>query len=107
VLCIRAGSVMLRDIGAVPRHAREPRLAGGPISITRAEYDDVCERLIRAGTRLEPDRAQAWRDFAGWRVNYDAALLRFASLCKAPPAPWSSDRAIPFAVQLTCFRPRA
>jgi hypothetical protein len=29
-------------------------------------------------------------------VNYDAVLRRFASLCWAPDAPWSSDRAIRF-----------
>jgi hypothetical protein len=64
--------------------------------VTRAEYDAVCERLERAGAKFVPDRDQAWRDFAGWRVNYDTLLLRFAALTMAPPAPWSSDRATPF-----------
>jgi len=41
---------------------------------------------------MKPDRDQAWRDFAGWRVNYDAALIGLARLTMAPPAPWSSDR---------------
>jgi hypothetical protein len=68
----------------------------GPISVTRAEYDIACRRLSDAGATLKPDRDRAWRDFVGWRVNYDAPLLNFASLCMAPPAPWSSDRAVPF-----------
>jgi hypothetical protein len=63
----------------------------------RAEYDAVCLRITEAGGRLKPDRDQSWRHFAGWRVTYDAVLLRFASLCMAAPAPWSSDRAVPFS----------
>jgi len=39
-----------------------------------------------------PDQDQAWRDFAGWRVNYDQVLIELAELVMAPPAPWSSDR---------------
>jgi len=41
---------------------------------------------------LKADRDQAWRDFAGWRVNYDLALVELARLTDAPPSPWSSDR---------------
>ena len=32
-----------------------------------------------AGVPLRPDREQAWRDFAGWRVNYDTVLDRIGS----------------------------
>lgn len=42
---------------------------------------------------LKSDRDQAWRDFAGWRVNYDRVLVELAGLTMAPHAPWSSDRA--------------
>jgi hypothetical protein len=38
------------------------------------------------------DREQAWRDFGGWRVNYDTALINLADYVMAPRAPWSSDR---------------
>jgi hypothetical protein len=43
---------------------------------------------------LKADLEQAWRDFAGWRVNYDRVLLSLASLTMAPYAPWSSDRSM-------------
>jgi len=43
---------------------------------------------------VKPDREQAWRGFAGWRVNYDAVLLALAALTAAPPARWSSDRSL-------------
>jgi hypothetical protein len=92
-LCIRAGYLSLRRI-ADPfsiRYDPDPS-PDDPISITRQEYDQVCERLARAGVPLRPDRDQAWRDFAGWRVNYDAVLLALAGLAMAPYAPWSSDR---------------
>ena len=43
---------------------------------------------------LKPDRDQAWRDFAGWRVNYDRVLLLIAGLVDAPESPWVGDRPI-------------
>ncbi|MCU1395129.1 MAG: hypothetical protein JWM34_3557 [Ilumatobacteraceae bacterium] len=64
-----------------------------PISITREDFDIVCAQLAAAGVELKPDRDQCWRDFAGWRVNYDTALTSLCSLIDAPPAKWSSDRA--------------
>jgi hypothetical protein len=63
-----------------------------PISITRAEYDAVCDRRASKGIPIKPDREKAWRDFAGWRVNYDTVLLALCEITVAPPAPWSSDR---------------
>ena len=53
----------------------------------------IC-RCAAAGLRLNRDRDQAWRDFAGWRVNYDTALVSLASLVMAPYAPRSSDRSV-------------
>lgn len=96
-LCIRAGYLALRRIGDFFGMPYDPDPSPtDPISVQRAEYDEVCDRLLAAGARLRPDRDQTWRDFVGWRVNYDGVLLRFAALTMAPPAPWSSDRAVPF-----------
>jgi len=95
-LCIRAGYIALRriaDFFAIP-HPSDPHWPAEPISIDRREFDDVCRRLTEAGVPLKPDLEQAWRDFAGWRVNYDRVLLSLASLTMAPYAPWSSDRSI-------------
>jgi hypothetical protein len=92
-LCIRAGYLCLRRIAAsfnIPY--TEAPSAEDPITVTRAEYDEVYDTLAEAGLPLLPDREQCWRDFAGWRVNYDAALVSLAVLTLAPPAPWSSDR---------------
>lgn len=92
-LCIRAGYLCLRHIahtfGIPHRHDPAPT---DPISVTREEYDEVYDQLAAAGLPLKRDRDQAWRDFAGWRVNYDDALVPLALLIRAPAAPWSSDR---------------
>jgi hypothetical protein len=96
-LCMRTGFMALRRIAeffSLP-NPQDPR-PDDPISITREEYDAVCDQLVAAGVPLVQDRDQAWRDFAGWRVNYDEALRRLAGLCAAPVAMWSSDRMFPY-----------
>ena len=42
------------------------------------------DRLAAQGVPLVDDREQAWRDFAGWRVNYDRPLLSLAAYVDAP-----------------------
>ena len=48
---------------------------------------------IRAeGLPLKADGDQAWQDFAGWRVNYDAVLMRLAEIIVVPPrALWGGE----------------
>jgi hypothetical protein len=90
---IRSGFLALRAIArfyGVP-YAVNPA-PNAPISIYRGEFDLLCENLEVAGLPMKADREQAWRAFAGWRVNYDDALLALCSLCAAPATPWSSDR---------------
>jgi hypothetical protein len=92
-LCIRAGYLCLQRIaGAFDIPYNPEPAATDPISVVRAEYDAVYDQLAHVGVPLKPDRDQAWRDFAGWRVNYDAVLIALAVLTMAPPADWSSDR---------------
>jgi len=95
-LCLRAGYLALRHIADFFRfpYEKNPEPTD-PISITRAEFDAACDHLMQAGVPLKLDREQAWRAFAGWRVNYDTVLVRLARLTLAPPAPWSSDRVLP------------
>jgi hypothetical protein len=94
-LCIRAGYLALRRIADFfeVEYNPDPK-PGDPISITREEFIEAWERLASQGVPLKPDQEQAWRDFAGWRVNYDRVLLALAGLTSAPPAPWSSDRGL-------------
>ena len=60
--------------------------------MTRDEFDDLCAQLAKVGVPLKADRDQAWRDFQGWRVNYDSVLLSLSGFVMAPYAPWNSDR---------------
>jgi len=94
-LCIRAGYLTLRRIANyfdIP-NPQNPHYPENPICIDRAEFDDVLNQLARAGLPIKADQEQAWRDYAGWRVNYDRALILTCGLVMAPSAPWSSDRA--------------
>lgn len=94
-LCIRAGYLALRRISDFfgILYDPDPHYPAHSISVTREEFDAACDRLARQDIPLKPDRDQAWRNFAGWRVNYDTVLLALCALTMAPEAPWSSDRA--------------
>ena len=100
-LCIRSGYLALRRIAGAYDITYDPDPAPtDPISITREEFDDVCDQLRELHVPMKDDRDQAWRDFAGWRVNYDTALLALSGLLMAPYSPWSSDRGINYRVRL-------
>lgn len=92
-LCLRNGYLCLQRIAdyfGLP-YDPNPR-PDDPISVTRREFDLMLFELEAAGVPLRADRDKAWRDFQGWRVNYDAVLVGIAKMVVAPPARWSSDR---------------
>jgi hypothetical protein len=104
-LCVRAGYSALRaiaDFFYVP-YDPDPRPTD-PTSIAREEYDDACRQLAGAGVPLKPDLDQAWIDFNGWRVNYDAVLIGLAGLTTAPYALWSSDRSLRTRLRMSPLR---
>ncbi len=105
-MCVRSGFFSLRAVasyyGIVFAHDPEP---GDPISIDKSEFFDALDRLAAAGVPIKADREQAWRDFTGWRVNYDEALLSLATFVMAPYAPWSSDRSLRPAARTPLRRP--
>ena len=91
--CIRAGYLCLRRVADYFRIPYDPDpTPDASISISRAEWEEAVAFLEGEGVPIKPDREQAWRNFAGWRVNYDTVLLALANLTIAPDAPWSSDR---------------
>jgi hypothetical protein len=100
-LMIRTGFLCLRRIADYFGILYEPDVnQETPISVTRREFDLLCVELEAAGIELRADREQAWRDFVGWRANYDTVLLAIAGLVAAPPGRWISDEGAPR------FRPR-
>jgi hypothetical protein len=96
-LCIRSGYLALRRIAdyfGIPNdHDPKP---DDPISIDRSEFDAAYEEMASLGVPLRPDRDACWRDWRGWRVNYDTVLIALAGLTMAPYAPWVSDRSLPY-----------
>jgi hypothetical protein len=92
-LCIRSGYLALREVAGFYGFDYDDSPApDDPISVTRDEFDDLYDKLVEAGVPVRTDRDQAWRDFAGWRVNYDRVLVTLAGFVMAPYAPWVSDR---------------
>ena len=93
-LCIRAGFLAfhrIADYFDIP-HPHDPHYPDVPICVERAEFDAVLDQLATAGLPLKADRELAWKNFAGWRVNYDRSLILLCGLIMAPTAPWSGDR---------------
>ena len=87
-LTIRAGYIAFRRIATYFRIEFDPHPGPmDPTSISRARFDEVLAVLDASGVPLVEDRDQAWRDFNGWRVNYDAVLRGLEKLTMAP-TPW-------------------
>ncbi len=92
-LTIRAGYLALRHIADFFDIDYDPKpRPDDPTSISRQEYDEICDDLAAIGVPLLADRDTSWQAFNGWRVNYDTVLLKLARLIQAPYAPWISDR---------------
>jgi hypothetical protein len=86
---IRAGYLALRricEVFKIPVPA-DPR-ADDPISVDRSRFEAALEVIARAGVPVVADREQAWRDFSGWRVNYDAPLRALERMTVAPASWW-------------------
>ena len=88
-LMIRSGYTALRRIGDVFGVLYDPYPEpADPIDFSRERYDALCARLAASGVPLVTDKDQAWRDFAGWRVNYETVLYALLGLTSAPPSEW-------------------
>ena len=87
-LVIRAGYLAMRRICDFFGFQYDPNpKPTDATSIDRARFDHALEVMAGAGVPLVEDRDQAWRDFNGWRVNYDVPLRRLEKLTVAP-TPW-------------------
>jgi hypothetical protein len=97
-LCLRGGFTCLTAIARargfeVPD---QPNPNNG-ISLTYEEFVDAIDRLRKVDFPLERSSKDAWLDFVGWRVNYEAAAYALARSIDAPPALWSGPRRHPLA----------
>jgi hypothetical protein len=92
-LCLRGGFTCLgnvaRAIGLpVPLDA-DPSEG---ISLSYDDFTEAIERLREVNYPIERPLQDAWTDFSGWRVNYEAAAYALAWTTEAPPALWSGLR---------------
>lgn len=86
---IRAGYLALRrisDVFGIPYPAAPS--PDDPTSVDRSRFETALDVIARAGVPVVADRDQAWRDFSGWRVNYDATLRGLERLTVAPTSWW-------------------
>jgi hypothetical protein len=87
-LMIRAGYIALRRIADAFSLPYDPDPApDAPTSIDRARFDEALDVMSEAGVPVVKDREAAWRDFNGWRVNYDVPLRALERITSAP-TPW-------------------
>jgi hypothetical protein len=95
-LCLRGGFTCLATIArargfVIPEEA-DPN---DGISLTYEEFVDAIGRLASVDFPLERSNEDAWLDFVGWRINYEAAAYAIARTIDAPPALWSGPRRHP------------
>ena len=86
----RSGPATSPCAGSRPTSGSSSTRTRGPMdatSVDRARFDEALDVLEASGVPLVEDRDQAWRDFNGWRVNYDAVLRGLEKLTMAP-TPW-------------------
>jgi len=92
-LCLREGFVcfsrVARAMGFDLPYESDPESG---ISLTYQEFLNAVDRLRAVDFPIERDAADAWPDFVGWRVNYEAASYAVAAAIDAVPAPWSGPR---------------
>ncbi len=88
-LCIRSGWLALRGLADYFR-VEYPRNPDGtePISVSQEEFELALDHLVRSGVPILADHDQAWLDFVGWRVNYDAIIEALHVLTTSPRTDW-------------------
>jgi len=95
-LCLRSGFLCFNQIARamgieVPDEADESDPVGR-ISLSYSDFLHAVGRMREVDFPIERDPAEAWPDFAGWRVNYERAAYAVAAAVDAVPALWSGPR---------------
>ena len=92
-LCLRMGFLALRSIaetvGVDVDHDPDP---DGALLLTYEDYLAGVARITSTSFRVERTPEEAWPDFRGWRVNYEAVAYALADRLDAVPGPWTGRR---------------
>jgi len=104
-LCLRAGFLCFNQIAQAMglKVADEPDPNSG-ISLTYEEFLGAIDRMHQVDFPIERDPEDAWKDFVGWRVNYEQAAYAVAADLHVVPALWSGQRRPP-TPPIPPFRP--
>ncbi len=87
--CLQMGINCLRTMAGVLKIPFDPDpLPNAEVRLPRAEFDQGIARLQAVGFPMERDVDETWRQFRGWRVNYEGIVDGLAALIFPPPAPW-------------------
>jgi hypothetical protein len=105
-LCLRAGFLCFKDVArAMGKNIPEEPDPDAGIAISYEEFLDAIARMRKVNFPIERDAADAWPDFVGWRVNYEAAAFAIARELDVVPALWSGPRRHANCPQIPPIRP--
>lgn len=91
-LMIRSGYKALREIADFYRIAPEAEPGDfDSLSVSHQQFHWAVEELTRAGVIDGPIPDGAWEAFAGWRINYDRAMVGLRELIGDLPDYWMSE----------------
>jgi hypothetical protein len=106
-LCLRSGFECFTQVArAMNLNVPDSPDPAAGITLTYEEFLMGVTTMRNVDFPIERDPAQAWSDFVGWRVNYEAAAYAIASAIDAVPALWSGPRRRPQKA-IAPFRPAA
>ncbi|WP_375488755.1 hypothetical protein [uncultured Jatrophihabitans sp.] len=92
-LALRMGFTALRavadSLGMETDRDPDPDAA---LQLSYDAYLDGVGRIFETSFRTERTAEEAWPDFRGWRVNYEAIAYKLAARLDAVPAPWTGPR---------------
>lgn len=76
------------------------------VGVERAEFEEACHRLARAGFRIRQSD-EAWDAFSRMRAEYAGRVNALARFWATPPAQWIGDRSpLKFPMQHASIGPR-
>jgi hypothetical protein len=95
-LCLRSGFLCFTQIAnAMNLKVPDSPDPGGGISLTYEDFLAGVDNMRKVGFPIEREADQAWPEFVGWRVNYEAAAFAIAEAIDVVPALWSGPRRKP------------
>jgi hypothetical protein len=88
-LCLSMGINCLRSMARALRipYDDDP-LPTASMRLARHEFDEGFRRLESVNFPVERTADDAWRNFQGWRVNYEPIVDALTMIIVPPPAPW-------------------